>query len=760
MPGIPLDYLSKESTTVDSNLQQSALKFSTFSKLRKSFFRKRISFFIFFAILLLGLFSFYRFSKMSNSRHSLAYIKQPHSDFVGRKNHLEALKEMSISKKKIPVPVTVLWGESGIGKSEIAITFANQEIKHFSLVFSIDASSQETYQTSYHQLATLLDISIDPGKPISATVRKIHAELEHQKSLQPWLLIFDNAEENFDLPRRGEGAIIITTRNLTPWQQFPYLEVLPFSEEDALFLLEKITRKKGNPHHLSLIRELDYFPLILNFAAHYITEVPGMTEEKYLQLLHKNNISLIETFPHGKYLLSSWRVIAEQIQQKNPKALEWLHFCSYLSSEGIPLSWLEEWLEESDYEDDVFLRKAKAYDILHTLVNQSLLRYFQNAKKISLHRLNQEVFQKDQYFTQSMQDKVITFLVEHVEKLEEVERIDALERNINIWPKLADWEPHAIKMLNLYSTSNEKTACIQNILGNWKCVRGEYEQAKQYFEEALKTRQSLWGNEDPRTLISMINLAWDLWKLGEFQDSQKFYEQALAIQIKIHGLEHPDVAITMNNMSLVFRDRGEYEEMRRLNKTVLELRKKIYPPNHPYIGDSMHNLAQALWRLNHFAEAESYFENSLEIYRKSYKEEHPYIAITTHSLARVLVCQKKYHQAEKSYRHALSLYSKLYSPEHPYVSTCLNHLGKLLEILNKPSEALLCYVQAFTIDCHTFSQKNSFVVKHLENLIECLRQPSNQNLLPKIRKEVYPLCVKILGESHPLTIALLSVSQR
>ena len=101
-------------------------------------------------------------------------------------------------------------------------------------------------------------------------------------------MIFDNAERLLELPEGGRGAIVITSRSRAIWHPFLRINIIPFDEKEALALMEKVTKTKERKERKDLIRELDYFPLALNQAAHYIKETPNMTDQEYLRLLQRN----------------------------------------------------------------------------------------------------------------------------------------------------------------------------------------------------------------------------------------------------------------------------------------------------------------------------------------------------------------------------------------------------------------------------------------------------------------------------------------
>ncbi len=561
--------------------------------------------------------------------YSIFHLNAPHPDFIGRGQSLKWLKNICFDRSK-DVPIAVLWGEGGVGKSETATFFANLHRKDFALIFWIDSETEESYSKSYFRLAKELQISFDQKASTSVVVQKVHQHLENKSAHQPWLLIFDNAQNECELPQKGKGAVLITTRNHLPWYSYPCLELLPFSEEEALTLFQKITQKAETPARRTLVKELDYYPLVLNLSAHYIADTPGMTEEDYLTLFSQNKIDLMESMPidhrYQTDLLASWRMVADQLFNDYPDVLHWLHFCSYLCPDGISSSWLHDWLEERKKNERSFAVQLQMHDILRILVHRCLLRYDPASHKLSLHRLKQEVFKQDRYFDSATQESVLDFLLKYASYIDK-------RMNFKSFDELREWEPHAAWFLGNFHKgfTSEKIALLQNALGNWKYAKGEYKSAKSYLEESLKTRIALFGEEDARTLASMNGLAATLFEMEQFPEAKHFLTRSLEISKSLYGEEHPDVILALHNLGWGLWEMGQFEEA----KALFAQSEEIQFLNAP---ESSHDLSKiddpckralffryaGLWIeevLGDSKKALGYFKESLNIFKNTLGEE-------------------------------------------------------------------------------------------------------------------------------------------
>jgi len=717
-----------------------------------------------------------------NSFHSqssyVVNMKQIHPDFVGRDSYLHLLEQFCLKWKTAP-PIAVLWGEAGIGKSEIATAFANLHAKHFQLICWIDSETEETYAAGYDNLAQLLKIPVDHEKDL---VEEVHSYLEKEKSIQPWLLIFDNASEKIKLPSKGKGSILITTRNRAPWQSYCCLEIVPFQEKEAIDLFKKITNGPESPQVHSLVNQLDFFPLTLNLAAHYIAETPEMNEESYLKLLSQNNIDLLSSMPaDARYptpLLSSWNITAAELAEKNPQTLLWLQFCSYLYPSGIPSAWVEKWLTDIQKERDSFKVKILSGNILRILVNQCLMHFEKTTHTLSLHHLKQDVMKKDRYFQKGIVDQVAQFLINYSEN---IEKIYGGEINTPQSSNLKEWEPHAAWFLNNYSSesSKEKIAILQNLLGNWKYLRGNYKAAQNYHEQALKNCMELFGEEHTQTIISMNNLAKIFWENGQFSEAKKLFSQALAASKKLYNDDHLDVIITLNNLGWVNWEMGQFQEAKALLNQSLHLSKKLEACDPDFlqtvsdflrfldgetqkdICDTEKEAKRALF-LRHaglwIAEVEGnpakslgYFEKSLELLKKTLPEDDPRLAIAYASVGISLNRAERSEEAQHNLSKALDLQKKVLGEDHPETAKSYSNLAICLFNLGKFQQALEYHQKALEIRCKTLGEEHPITAKSYSGTGNTLVGLQKYKEALFYNQKALEIRKKTLGENHSET---------
>ncbi|NGX37474.1 MAG: hypothetical protein K1000chlam2_00630 [Chlamydiae bacterium] len=274
-----------------------------------------------------------------------------HVDFIGREKELGILKKhLHTKKKERGSNLVALCGESGIGKTELAIAFANNRIKDFSLISWIDGSSEETISYSYAKLGEFLGIQ---ESHFDTLWKKVHGALEKQRK-KPWLLIFDDLREvPFDLPKSG-GMVLVTCRDksICPPKTLLEIEKNPL---EAIHLLSKLTGEKELESLNQIAKQLDHLPLMMNLIGHYIAETPGVSISNFSAIapsLLASKDSLLQKVDfikrYARSLAETYLTTLEILKEKEPICVEFLKQAIYLHPNHIPVEYLSCWLKAKE----------------------------------------------------------------------------------------------------------------------------------------------------------------------------------------------------------------------------------------------------------------------------------------------------------------------------------------------------------------------------------------------------------------------------
>jgi NB-ARC domain len=142
--------------------------------------------------------------------------------FSGRDDILACICRSLYGRPRGAISRVAIWGIPGIGKTQIALRFANRYNLEYKNVFYVNASSSETIVADYRSILRTLQ----PNKlPAEESDKRETQELfsEWLAKNQNWLLIYDNAIRPAAVrgwtPVKGSGHIIFTTRNVVAAEQ-------------------------------------------------------------------------------------------------------------------------------------------------------------------------------------------------------------------------------------------------------------------------------------------------------------------------------------------------------------------------------------------------------------------------------------------------------------------------------------------------------------------------------------------------------------
>ena len=344
------------------------------------------------------------------------YLRSPH--FTGRNDLLDHLQRQFVrSEAEQPTtlqPATLtqsqaIKGLGGIGKTQIALEYAYRarERGRYTHTLWISASSEEVVLSSFASLKNWVpDLAPAEESDQRALIDKALRWLE--QCPDPWLLIYDNADDitflPAYLPKEGPGSILFTTRASAVGALAPSLEVdvLPLSDAIQLLLRragwQNDATREEREEASAIAQELGLFPLALDQSGAYLEET-GCSLADYLELYQERQHSLLarrgkQVTGYPDSVATTWSLAFERIEECSPAAAELLRVCAFVAPDQIP----EELLTEGAAFWPATLQEAvrdrlRFNQMLATLLAFSLIKRFGREHQLSIHRLVQVVQQ-------------------------------------------------------------------------------------------------------------------------------------------------------------------------------------------------------------------------------------------------------------------------------------------------------------------------------------------------------------------------------
>lgn len=289
-------------------------------------------------------------------------------NFIGRSKILASLHRTLNHRDYSDTPQSViLFGQAGIGKTEIALEYVRRRRQEYTSIFRIDARSQDTVKMglvrSFFELLHrypdfgLHDASIYENlgqvkeqilhqnpKPSHKQMIDIFIQWLELPENKHWLLLYDNYDdvEAYDLlrffPKAVHGSIIVTSRRQESVRLGYGIEVTDMTEEEALKFLSNCgrlsTQAEPNAARM-LLQRLGNIPLAIEHAGAYISTRSGKIQqylaryERDMDLLFKD-VPALWDYRH-ETVLTTWELSFQALRSSSPIAAEALLICGFFA---------------------------------------------------------------------------------------------------------------------------------------------------------------------------------------------------------------------------------------------------------------------------------------------------------------------------------------------------------------------------------------------------------------------------------------------
>ena len=305
----------------------------------------------------------------------------------------------------------------------------------------------------------------------------------------------------------------------------------------------------------------------------------------------------------------------------------------------------------------------------------------------------------------------------------------------------------------------EVRATLMDTMGRVYMKLGLYDKALPLFEEALRTRKQLLGNEHLEVAASLNSVASVLYFKGKLDSAEVLYREALGIRRKLLGNEHPDVATSLNNLANVLDGKDDQAGAETLYREVLAMRRKLLGNEHPDVASTLRSLGSVLLAKGDYAGAEALNREALAMQRKFLGNEHPSVARSLNSLAVVLKRKGDPAGAEALYREALAMKRRLLGNDHLDVASSLNNLGNLLGEKGDYPGAEAHLQEALAIYRKVRGNEHPDVARSLTNLADVWRAAGEPVKAEPLYRQALEMRRRALPKGHTDTAdSLLSLA--
>ncbi|TGJ79179.1 hypothetical protein E0Z10_g9594 [Xylaria hypoxylon] len=538
--------------------------------------------------------------------------------FSGREDVLDRVHNaLDIDSPSSTLKSIALFGMGGVGKTQIALQYAYQNLQHFEVVLWVAADNPIAIGQSFRAIANELGLlkTDDDQKDAVAAVWKIKNWLITTKTT--CLVIFDNADDLAALktawPESITGSVLLTTRNFAVATTLAaqYMQVDTFSDNDGSELLLKAigqdhTTASDAEHAISISRAFGGLPLALTQVGGFIAQ-RKLSLHSFLPLYERNSAKInARKAPGSDYehtLSTVWDFAFKDLSET---ATCLLNLLSFFDPDGIS--------------EDILLRGSSGLgdglsfltdemdlgDAAEELLQVALVNRVRESSDFTIHRLIQSTARKrlDELYGRKYFDSVVHMLCWGFPDHSNVD----IGHQISAWGRCEKCIPHVRRLVELAKRHPKGVAYVTNdqpkyaellIRCSWYLYEREmYIIAREMVEQAIdiiKDTKSL-GYASAIDLCGLIDL-----DLSQAARALEPFTRALEIRKVELGSEDPFIAYSLNNIALAYTEMGELELAYAAHQEAIDLRLKA---NSDRIGNSYSNMSSLLLRLGRPDEAE------------------------------------------------------------------------------------------------------------------------------------------------------------
>ncbi|KAL2022812.1 hypothetical protein VTK56DRAFT_4628 [Thermocarpiscus australiensis] len=492
--------------------------------------------------------------------------------FSGRSAELQTLREeLDPNGESRQLKAIGIHGLGGVGKSQLALQYANTSMDKFEVIAWIPAETRVKLIQAMSSLSTKLQLTEGNGEGDAKSIQKVRDWLNIAR--RPFLLIFDNVESVAILdeiwPASPTGSIIITTRSPSQASKraATTLALSPFTVETGTGVLRSLTGVPPTDESDSaaaeeICRRIGGLPLAMVQLSDFIRD-RGYSYIEFLEVYEKSAEKLYAKLEgpleYGHTVLTTWDISLQKLSDEAKKLQSLLIF---FDPDSLPERLITD--TKAEIEDEGYLFLFDEFDFgeaVMELSRTSLIRRLASSRALSMHRLVQ----------------FAVFL--RLPKSERIVNFDLAVKILyfgfpNTWQARgphqghgwAAWEtcsailPHVSWLMQLSEKHKIKSAHpelwaeLVFRTGTYLWEKEQPSLARSFFEFGLKLDNSL-----PLPLVAQAHrlLGHISLDLARPRAGLAAYSQALALRSQIEPPESPPIADVLDSLACANVEAGD-----------------------------------------------------------------------------------------------------------------------------------------------------------------------------------------------------------
>lgn len=672
-------------------------------------------------------------------------------NFTGRVELLDALHRRLRKEKATAVLPNALHGMGGVGKTLLAVEYLYRHLGDYDVVWWISAERTAQIALSLVELAPRL--GLEAGSDASWSVTAVLEALRRGEPYDNWLLVFDNADSPEAVrpyfPSGGPGNILVTSRNPQWASVAKPLEVNIFRREESVELLRRRGPDMTDDEADRLAEALGDLPLAIEQAAAWRAET-GMPVDEYLRLLDEKQVDLLGLAAPVDYqlpVIAAWNVSLDQLETKNPAAMQLLQLCAFCAPESISRNLFagRQGASITPELDAVLRDPIRLSQAIREIGRYSLARFDIRANSLQMHRLVQTalISRMTEAEQQRMRQGIHLLLSAN----------DPNDpHNAAHWPRYGELYAHLIVSEAVRSTDPYVRQLIINevlYLLRW----GNYDAALQLARSAYESWRQDGGEDDPKTLELSKWMGAVLCSMGRYGECAAVNDRVLEAYRRTVGEDHEDTLDALGNVAIDHRVKGDFAAALELAETVHGRYLRLLGEEDPETLRAAHNLGVSLRLAGQFARARELDARTWHSKQQAYGQDHVVSLVTWLSLILDIRELGDYHTALTYQRELTERAARLLGQNNPFTLSNHRHLAVALRKAGRHEEARAMAEQSQTALVARYGENNPGSMASTLELSIDLRHAGDLTTARDLGARIHAQYAETYGPTHPHTLS-------
>ena len=730
------------------------------------------------------------------------------SQFTGRLDDLDRLREELHDYGPGSVPPVVLQGLGGVGKTQVALEYVHRFKNDYDVIWWLQITDAAFLDAAVLDLGGRLreDLGLNVQSTVSKAETRQVLNVLNRGDVR-WLLVYDNAND-IDVVKplmpSGGGHVLITSTNRAWTEQGARpIQVDVFTREESVAHLRRRVPSIATEEAEQIAIAVGDLPLAVSTAGAWLAE-SGYTVSAYLEELERQphrtlSVSTIADYPEP--VSKAWDVSLNRLEERSPAAARLFELCSVMA----PQISLNHFL----YTDTVarLLRPLEPAltdrMVIGRLVNEinKLALIKLDSGEMIVHLLVQEVVRARMSPEELAEARrAVHSILVAARPLEDVDDSATWDSYRLIWPHLepsqavsseieaarqlindrlrymgirddperarriaAETEARWVEMEAAASdratadTLRKQVLQLRFNLGNALREQGYLAEAQALNEAVLAEQTSLLGEEHPHTLMTAGSLAADLRAAGRYREALQRDRKTYPAWTSLYGEDHRRTLAAANNLAVSLRISGDGTAALQLDVDTYERRRMTLGEKDLWTLWSARSIVRDLIVVGEYVEAAARMEGMYEVVAKEFGADSQGALDTQVLLAITLRTVGRAAQAEEPFLAAYEILSRKSETASSETLACRLSHGVNLLSLDRFPEAVTEIELVLPEYERLRGPRHPHTLACRVDLATALRFAGERDRALDIIREAAHGLAEMLGEEHPYTLAAMTV---